>query len=314
MSEHETTRTAQDGDEERTIGTGRSGGRSTPGSRVDDTHDEADDPPDVREELDTLRAENRRLREAYARSKRAEYRRTALALGALGVASVLGGVLFPIAREVLFVVGAVGCFAAVLTYFLTPERLVPETVERSIHDAVADTGDRLRAELGLQDDVVYVPAGGDARSVTDVRLFLPQSAAFDPAELVDTPLDSLFVLPDSPTERGVALQPTSVRLLDEFERAAPGGSSADVRERTSQLCDALVEQFELVDTADPEVDRENGRVTVAVRGGLTASATAFDHPVPSFVAAGLATGVGRPVEVESRRDGDRVLITCRWTS
>lgn len=274
----------------------------------------ASDPDEIalREEVESLRAENRRLRDAYAQSKRAEYRRTALALGGIGLLSVAAAILFPIAREVLLVLGAIGLFSAVLANFLTPERLVPETVERSVYESVSDVGDRLRTELGLQDEFVYVPTRGDGPSETGVTLFIPQSTAYDPRDAREASFDSLFVLPERSERRGIALRPTGAKLVQEFERSMPAGATDTVGERLNQLCDALVEQFELVDTADPDVDEEGQRATVAIRGGLTTSATEFDNPVASFVASGLAAGLDQPVTMESTRDGSRVLITCRW--
>ncbi|WP_223302225.1 hypothetical protein [Haladaptatus sp. R4] len=75
-----------------------------------------------------LAEENERLRREYRRARQAEYRRTALALVGCGALAALAGVLFPDARSTLFALAGTGLFAGVLTYFLTPNRIVPASV------------------------------------------------------------------------------------------------------------------------------------------------------------------------------------------
>ncbi|ESP90019.1 hypothetical protein [Candidatus Halobonum tyrrellensis] len=257
-----------------------------------------------------LRAENRRLRTEYAEARRGEYRRSAAALLALGLAAVIGGLLFPIAREVLFVLGGIGLFGGALTWFLTPERLVTAAVGRSVYESVADTGGSLRDELGLEATNVYVPVDGTDATGASVRLFVPQSSAYEVPD--DDALDSLFVVPESPDERGVAVRPTGSRLVHEFAESATGSVADDPEALAAQLADALVEGFELVDGADPEVDADSRRLTVGVDGGVYDDATGFDHPVPSFVGTGLAAGLDRAVTVETTETDGRTLVTCRW--
>lgn len=272
------------------------------------------DPTELRAELEALRLETSRLRRSYSVARRSAYRRSALSLLGVGGLAVAAAIAFPTAREVLFVIGAIGLFGGVLTYFLTPERLVPAVVDRSIYDAVEATGEALTAELGLSDLALYVPVDAATDVGSGVRLFVPQSSRARVA--ADDALSSLFVAPDDAERRGVALHPTGARLLGEFRRGASGGVADEPRELIAQLCDALVEQFELVSRADFEVDADAdadaGRITVAVGGGEAREATSFDHPVASFLACGLADGLDVPVELERTRDGDRVLLTFRW--
>ena len=260
--------------------------------------------------VEELRSENRRLRERYARTRRGEYRRSAAALLALGLLAVGGGLLLPNAREVLFVLGAVGLFGGALTWYLTPDRLITATVGRSVYDSVAETGGSLRSELGLEETNVYVPVDRERTAGAPVRLFVPQSPEYDlPAE---EDLTSLFVLPDADDERGVSVRPTASRLVHEFGESTTDPVASEPDPLASQLVDALVEQFELVDRADPEVDAESRRVTVAVDGGVYDGAAGFDHPVASFFGTGLATGLSRPVTVETERSDGRTLVTCQW--
>jgi hypothetical protein len=258
--------------------------------------------------VEELRAENRRLREEYARAQQTEYRRSAAALLALGVLAVLGGLVLPIGTELLFILGAIGLFGGAMTWFLTPERLVTATVGRSVYESVADTGSRLRAELGLRETSVYVPVDGAVEGVP-VRLFVPQSSSYElPAS---EELTSLFVLPESRTRRGIAMRPTAAGLVREFETAV-GGIAEDPVDLGAQLADALVEQFELVDGVEPEIDADGGRITLVVTGSAYDDVSAFDHPISSFLGTGLALGLDRPVTVETAEDESRTLVTCRW--
>jgi len=259
--------------------------------------------------IEQLRAENGRLREEYARARRVEHRRTALGLALIGGAGVLAGVAFPAAREVLFVLAAIGLFGAVLTWYLTPERPVSATVGRSVYDAVADTGSRLRDELGLQDTSVYAPVEDRGVGVP-VRLFVPRSPGYelpDPAEL-----DDLFVLPEAEHRRGVALDPCAGGTVAEFRRTTTEPVADEPAPLAAQLSDALVEGFELVDRADPEVDAASRRITFVVEGGVYGEPTAFDHPVASFVGTGVALGLDRAITVETERGSDGAFVTCRW--
>jgi len=259
--------------------------------------------------VEELRAENRRLREEYARAQRAEYRRSAAALLALGVLAALGGLVLPIGTELLFILGAIGLFGGAMTWFLTPERLVTTTVGRSVYGSVADTGARLRAELGLRETNVYVPVDGGTGDGVPVRLFVPQSSSYELPTSEE--LTSLFVLPESRTRRGIAVRPTAARLVQEFETAV-GGIAETPTDLGAQLADALVEQFELVDGAEPEIDADGGRITLVIRGSAYDDVAAFDHPVASFLGTGIAYSLDRPVTVETTEDGGRTLVTCRW--
>lgn len=259
--------------------------------------------------VEELRAENRRLRGEYAQAQQTAYRRSAAALLALGVLAVLGGLVLPVGTELLFILGAVGLFGGAMTWFLTPERLVTATVGHSTYRSVADTGARLRAELGLRETSVYVPVDGGAGDGVPVRLFVPQSSSYElPAS---DALTSLFVLPDSRTRRGIAMRPTAATLVREFETAV-GGVADDPVDLGAQLADALVEQFELLDSAEPEVDADGGRITVVIRGSAYDDVSSFDHPVPSFLGTGIALGLDQPVTVETAESQGRTLVTCRW--
>ncbi|SFG72563.1 hypothetical protein SAMN04488063_2795 [Halopelagius inordinatus] len=289
---------------------GRSESNDDNGSRPDDpaTGDERE------RRLEELRAENERLREDYARGKRLQHRQTAIALLGVGLVGIAAGITFPSARTVLLALGSTGVFGSILTYFLSPDTVMPATVGRSAYDAVRETGSTIRDELGLADVAVYVPVDSVATETrAPVRLFVPQSPEYDLPS--DDDLRSAFVVPEDGRRRGVAFTPTAGRMLAEFERTRSAQADLRLDTRVAQLCDALVEQFELLRAADAELDEEMQRITVGVTGVSYPNTTGFDHPVASFLGGGLACGLETPVTVEVERvdDGESdVLITCRW--
>lgn len=210
------------------------------------------DEPDVAElaaEVDLLAEENRRLRRQYERARHAQYRRTALGLVALGLLAVAGGAAFPGARTVLLVLGATGLFAGLLTFYLTPEQFIPARVGEQVYSALAANEAAMVADLGLADHRVYVPTGDPDEPVW---LFVPQHEHYavpDADALAD-----VFVVTDDERARGVSLAPTGRVLFDEFEGALAGPPGEDPEQIATQLADALVEQFELVDSTRVSTD------------------------------------------------------------
>ncbi|MFK5604037.1 hypothetical protein [Haloferax volcanii] len=265
------------------------------------------DPDADRAELAGLRRENVRLRQRYEALREGQYRRTAVALAALGVAGLLGGALFPPVRETLVVLGAIGLFAAAVTRYLSPERFIPVGVGASVFGAHAGNHAAVVDELGLQDATVYVP-DADRDSV---RLFVPEHRAYalpDAEALRDT-----FVVTDDELARGVAFDPSGGGLFDEFERSLDGPLGDDPETLARQATDALVELFELAGAATAETDAADGRLTVRVEDCRFAAAETFDTPVASFVAVVVARGLDAPVvtEVAAGEEMD-FAVTCRW--
>lgn len=272
-----------------------------------------DDLPDretLAGEVAVLEEENQRLREERTRIQQTRYRQTARALIAVGVLAAVGAILFASARTVLFALAGTGVFLGILTYYLTPEQFLPATVGRDVYAAFAENATDIVGELGLSEQRVYVPVETPDRA----RLYVPQSdAAGLPAE---TALDETFVVGD---HIGLALQPTGARLFAEFEAALSGTLGETPDALGSQLGDAVVEQFELAASVDVTVesgaDPSDGQLTVGITDSVYGDVEQFDHPVVSFVAVGLAIGLGVPVAASVTREGaDRVdaLVTYRW--
>ncbi|WP_255150050.1 hypothetical protein [Halorarius halobius] len=275
-----------------------------------DAEGERADREDLLARLDLLQEENRRLRRDYARARRSSYRRTALALGAIGVAAAGAGVAFPGSRQVLLALGAVGLFGAVLTYYLTPEQFVSAAVGERVYRALATNEADIVADLGLSHERVYVPTGGvESDASADARLFVPQHESYTVPDA--TALEEPFVVTEDGRTQGVSLQPTGDPLFSELERALAGPLADEPGPLAQQLADGVVEQFELASALD--VDREDDRISVGVTDSLYGSVERFDHPVVSVFAVGLARGLDQPVAAETSVGDDRFeyVITLR---
>lgn len=260
-------------------------------------------------EIARLETTNDRLREAYARTKQTQYRQTALALVAVGVLAAAGGLLLPGVRTVLFALAGTGLFLGILTYFLAPEQFLPASVGREVYGEMATSQEGIVSELGLSDERLYLPTDGS------VRLYVPQTTT---APLPDADaLAETFVVFDE--GRGVTFRPTGGALFEEFERALSGSLGTTPADIGPQLADALVEQFELVESVEQSASgtADSGQLTVGVVDSAYGPLDQFDHPVASFLGVGVARALGTAVDVRVEREGnDRVdaVVTCRWPS
>ena len=291
----------------------------------DDPEDGSSAAPDLEAQLELFAEENRRLREQSRRLRQSQYRRTALGLGILGLLAGAGAVLFPPVRDVLLALMGIGLFSAVLVYFLTPERFIAASIGESVYGAYARSAEELIADLGLKDSQVYVPVGSH-----ETRLFIPQHVDYRVPDEDD--LDGVLVVPDDEQQRGVSLHPTGGDLFVEFERTLSEDLADEPIELGQQLTDALVEVFELVESASvsptttakdngasrlpgPDDTEADGQFTIAVHGSLYGEGTAIDHPVTSVVACGFARQLDRPVIAEVTRSSDSDVdfyVTIQW--
>ena len=274
-------------------------------------HDAAEgDAPEraeLRTQVELLAEENERLRDSYTRAKQTQYRRTALGLAAVGAVAAAGGVFVPTASTVLFALAGTGLFGGILTYYLTPERFIAADVGRDVYATLADNEAALVGELGLTSARVYVPV---PEAEVPVRLFVPHEP--DAGLPAPESLTEQSVVAD-PGTRGLALSPSATRLLDSLEAALRGSLAESPPELAAQLSDALVEQFELVDAADPELDPDGDSCRIAVSGSAYGPLDRFDHPVVSLLAAGFARGLSVPVRTEVTTDADGAsVVTLRW--
>lgn len=329
--------------DEPAAGTPPVGGRAA-GAPADLTRDE------LVARVAELRAANRRLRDEYAAARRSRHRRAAAGLYLVGGLAVGAAVVFPSARGVLFALGATGLFAGILTYYLTPERFVAERVGEHVATAGGATLRSLVEDLGLRETFVYfVPGdGGRDRWETDVSLFVPETDAY--VLPTDDPRPGIHA-GEPAAARGLVVVPVGGLLLREFERGLSGPLADDPARLADQVTDGLTDGFEIaervehevaavgdgstddvpddaddeaaddaaVGDADPDAPSggspDRGRITLTCEGAAFGPTTRIDHPVPSFVAAAAARGLGTPVELTVDRpagDGARSRITVEW--
>lgn len=272
--------------------------------RTGEWPDEDQDVEALQARLETLESEIERLETELSAARRTSYRRTAIGLAVLGALAVAGAAAFPGVRTVLLALGGTGLFGALLTYYLTPERFVGATVATGVYRALAGNLEAIAAELELSDAAVYIRVDGDPPA----RLYVPeQPPAVAGVPDADTLRDTFVVTPE---HRGLSLRPTGGPLAAEFRDATttvPDAPGALVRAAS----EALVEQFELVDAADPDVG--DGRATIRVADSTYGPVDRLDHPVASFLATTLATTLADPIELDVTPDGDgEYLVTCRW--
>lgn len=278
---------------------------SRAGNDGDNANSESDD-IDIRARLELLRTENERLREEYIRARRASYRRAAGGLAAIGSMGVVAGGLFPAVRETLFVLGAIGLFGAILTYYLTPERFVTAETGERIYAALAETVSDLTGQLGLQESRVYVPVDGSPA----VRLFVPQQGNYVIPS--DDALKRPLVVDVEKSARGLSTVPTGARLFTELERSLSGSLAEYPDQVVQQAAESLVETFELADGVTTDVDRAGGRASVDVTGTAYGGPDRFDNPLASLLAVALVRALGCPVEVETTDRSSGLQVTCRW--
>lgn len=255
--------------------------------------------------VEVLEAETDRLRELYQAARRTTYRRTAIGLAGLGILGIAGAAVLPDVRDVLLVLGAIGLFGGLLTYYLTPERFVAADLAERLYDALAGNETALVADLGLSVARVYLPhPETESRPVT---LYVPQRDD-DPLP-APAAIEGPLVVTDE--TKGLALEPTGAALFDEFERTLAGPLADAPAALAEQVTDALVETFELVRATEVDVDAEAGRLTMSVWESTYRDG--FDTPPASFLAVALAVGLETPVRVErTPGDDETFVVTCRW--
>jgi hypothetical protein len=227
----------------------------------------------------------------------------------VGGLSLVAALLFPALQTIFIAFGGTGVFAGIVTFYLTPERFVSASVSDTLFDTLSDVEQHLIRELELQAEAVYVPTA--SRPGTNARLFIPQHVEYvvpDPEQLGE-----LFVTSAVEAEQGVSLPPTGDRLYTAFEQAASGELGDDPSAIATQLTAALSEQFEVVYETTIEISDENRSASIAFDTPAFGDIHQLDHPVVSLLAVGFATGLDRPVTVDTRED-DRFsgVVTVSW--
>lgn len=245
-------------------------------------------------QVEVLQEENRRLRADYVRARQTAYRRTALALLGFSVLAGGGGLLFPGERATLFGLAGIGCVLAILLYHLTPQQVATATVGERSYATLARLGDAISADLGLQATRVYVPMAAAGEHTLQARLFIPLHTEYTLPEPDD--LESVFVVQTAKQTRGIAVPPTGALLLRECQHTMIDALAQTPEALGEQLTETIVAGFELAEAAVADVDADAGQATIGIKESTFGAVDRFDHPLPSFVAVGLAVGLGTPVE------------------
>ncbi|MDB2262086.1 hypothetical protein PM035_14740 [Halorubrum ezzemoulense] len=240
---------------------------------------------------DVLQTENERLRTDYARARVISYKKTALALAVLGVIAILGGVILPDVRAVLFVIGAIGLFSGVMTWYLTPGRVVPVSVGESVYDGAMMTLTNLRDELGLQPITVYVPHG------TQTRAFIPREHDFEIPENIS------HVFPgDTSGSGGLTFTPSGQELTREVDEIRTTHDPSTTLGAVEQIANSLVEHFEVADDIVVEKSTVVREVKITITDPAFGPVTRLDHPIVSALACAAAQSVNAPVVIDSVDD------------
>lgn len=260
------------------------------------------DNAELRARVETLEAETERLRALTSALYRRRYRHTAIGLAVIGTVALVGAAVVPSIRSVLVALGATGFFAALFTYYITPERFVAASVGERIYRTLADNEAALVDDLQLQGTPRVVPATGSA---APARLFVPID------DETRTPSDDLLEPFRIDSEPGLILQPTGASLYEILDSSIET-DGADPALITNTVGEALTAQFELIESFESDIEPE--RATLAVEESVYGPVDRFDHPVASLLATTLAVELSTPVTVTVEESDDRGewLITCRW--
>lgn len=238
---------------------------------------------------------------------KAPHRRGVVALVILGTLALAGGLMLPGARSVLFALGGIGIFGAVLLQYLLPTRFISAATSESIYTAFSTTSAELVAELGLHDERIYVP---NTTEDAPTRLFVP--AGTESEIPVSGEATTLFVYDEDTQFDGISVLPTGWSLYREFEESIQPDIAEQPTQLAEQIADALTNQFGLVEKASTEGDL--GYVTFTVTDTAYGPVDRFDHPVASFSAVTLASVLEVPVgvTVTAGEGPTSVRILCSW--
>lgn len=204
------------------------------------------------------------------------------------------------ATATLATLGGTVLVAGVLNHLLVSGRELPPAVTESVYTAFASAVENVIAERDLSGDSVYVPAGGRSSA----RLVVPAAAT--------DPLARDWSAVDGAGSDDAVFVPTGEPLYRTYRRRRTPADLDDPERVLSRLGDALEGGFELVDGVS--VTAADGTATVAFESCVLSDVDRIDHPVPSFLAVGLARETGRAVVVDTVRAGTdgSGTVELRW--
>jgi len=239
-------------------------------------------------------------------------RQSAVGFLVVGLGAVVGGYLRlnSVSGMLLIAVGATFLFGSIAAYTLDTDKHLPLTVHQSVHTDMVANQAALVDEHGLLNTLVYIPR---TRSDGHPVLFVPKYPDHTLPRGVE--LDLMFTGSEADRSAGIALRPLGATLVGRFEAMLAGELSDTPEELAVQLSDGLTEGFELASRVETDVQSDNDVVQFEVTGSIYDRSDGIEDPVQSFLAVGLAKGLGMPVSVESRSTGSTengYSLRCRW--
>ena len=210
-----------------------------------------------------------------------------------GLVSLVGGVYAPSPRPVLIALGVTGVFAGVLAYLVTPQNFVRVSIVECLHAVLVRN---VMSDLPCSERQVkhtYIPCTENAPGNGSVLLSVSCG--------------------DQDEDPGKLIYPTGDGLLADIDDKAVQDLSDVPMELGHQIVDCLENGLGFVESAAVTVTTEDRQATVEITGDVVGVIGRVDDPVTSFVGSALASGLDRPVTVETVENGSgRFTISCQW--
>jgi hypothetical protein len=227
------------------------------------------------------------------------------------VLAVAGATQFPDVTEILFILGGIGLYTAVLIWYLTPEEFSPHTVAEGIYEVVTRNRRDIIEQFDLSIEPTYVYTG-DAEHA---KVFIPQQPNDHPP--APERITTTILTTDQNVCYGAAFVPCGLSLFEEFEQIRPDPLGETPETAVEQLLEGLTEGFGLIENPSFVLGDDANELELYVEDVPFGPVTRFDHPIVSFVAIGLAEALNASVAVEVESESDESEsseseITYRW--
>jgi len=257
-------------------------------------------PAHMSRELRRLAARNNELRADSLRARFARYRALSAALMGAGLGVLLIGLIFGMENIVgatiastLVILGGIGLFTGIFTYYLTPERFVTATVVTAVCRSLDSVSQSMQGEW-TKPVYTYDPESGSAN---EVRLELVSNLESTDRGPITEELGR--PRPDEiPGITAAKVAPTGMFLYREA-RLSLTQEVGSTNERILSLAETLDSPLGLVDNLEATWD--SSRLSVRIADSACGPIDRFDHPVVSLLACGLAIETESSVVCETER-------------
>jgi len=238
--------------------------------------------------VDVLQTENRRLRSDRGHTQKTSYQKTALSLAAVGLVAVIGGIVFPDVRSVLFATGTIGVIGSVMTWHLRPAKTVPIELCEGIYQSASMTLTDIRTDLGLEAVAMYVSFGNRVRGV------------IPPNRDSTVPDDLAHAFPtDHKGSKYLTFTPSGLSLVHEIEKIRITDKPQDFVTTVEAVAEGIVEHLEVADKVAISQESENSDLRISVDDPAFGPLTDIDHPVVSTLACAAVQSCDEPIIIET---------------